>query len=109
MTGALRKNRQQITLRRSGLGDAIAPGKRVGVKLGMIQNPAELTTAWCHSRDTGAFWAVEKQPFLNLQRDRKVWTGDLWKTKLWLTDGSKERIAIYREPKPVKNDSCLKR
>lgn len=41
----LRKNRRQATLRRTGLGDAIAPGKRVGVKLGLIKNPTDFNTA----------------------------------------------------------------
>lgn len=40
----LTKNRQQVTLRRTGLGDAIAPDKRVSLKLGLIKNPADFNT-----------------------------------------------------------------
>lgn len=41
----LAKNRQQVTLRRTGLGDAIAPAKRVSLKLGLIKNPADFNAA----------------------------------------------------------------
>lgn len=36
---------QQVTLRRSGLGAAVPRGQKVKVQLGLIQNPADFATA----------------------------------------------------------------
>jgi len=38
----LAKDKQQVTVRRTGLGSPIAPGKRVSLKLGLIKNPQNL-------------------------------------------------------------------
>jgi hypothetical protein len=37
----LEKNGRNVTLRRTGLGHVVMPGRRAGVKLGLIKNPAD--------------------------------------------------------------------
>lgn len=42
----LTRDGQQVTVRRSGLGDALPPGQRVSLKLGMIGNPEDLNASY---------------------------------------------------------------
>ena len=62
INGGLRlsKNDRQVTVRRSGLGDAIPPGRRVSLKLGLIRNPTN--TAATHTVDVVLRASAQKTP-----------------------------------------------
>ena len=40
------KDKQQVTVSRTGLGSPVDPGKKIGIKLGMIKNPQNLTATY---------------------------------------------------------------
>lgn len=42
----LEKDRQRVTIRRTGRGTAIGPGQRIRLKMGLFQNPANIRTPY---------------------------------------------------------------